>query len=455
MIYLKIRCKFAKKKEMIRNKIEALVNWKNSPKRKPLIIQGARQTGKTWLMKEFGRRYYEDTIYLNFEQSPHLSKIFESGYDIERILLALSAETGKKAEKHKSLIIFDEIQQIPEALTSLKYFCEDAPDYHIVSAGSLLGMAMHAGLSFPVGKVNFTTLHPMSYSEFLLAMGDVALVDILNSRDEIMIQTFKTKFIDRLKQYYYVGGMPEAVLNFAETNSFTTVRDVHSHILTAYELDFSKHAPEDIVPRIRLIWNSTLAQLSKENKKFIYGQLKSGARAKDYEIALAWLKDCGLIYTVSNLTKPSLPLKAYANREFFKLFIVDVGLLSTIGELEPSIFTGKSSVFTEFKGSLTEQFVLQQLAVLNSDTKDFYYWSADNARAEIDFVIQHNNKVFPIEVKAEENLKAKSLRVFKDKFEPEKCIRFSMSDFRDDDWLLNIPLYAIEQLYDYLGEDAV
>jgi predicted AAA+ superfamily ATPase len=440
---------------MIRNKIDDLVKWKNSPKRKPLVIQGARQTGKTWLMKEFGRLYYNDTIYLNFEQSPHLAQIFENGYDTQRILLALSAETGKKAEKHTSLIIFDEIQQIPEALTSLKYFCEDAPDYHIVSAGSLLGMAMHAGLSFPVGKVNFITLHPMSYSEFLLAMGDVALVDILNSRDAIMIQTFKAKFIDRLKQYYYVGGMPEAVLNFAETNSFTTVRDVHNHILTAYELDFSKHAPEDIVPRIRLIWNSTLAQLSKENKKFIYGQLKSGARAKDYEIALAWLKDCGLIYTVSNLSKPSLPLKAYANREFFKLFIVDVGLLSTIGELEPSIFTGKSSVFTEFKGSLTEQFVLQQLAVLNSDTKDFYYWSADNARAEIDFVIQHKNKIYPIEVKAEENLKAKSLRVFKDKFEPEKSIRFSLSDFRDEDWLLNIPLYTIEQLYGYLGEDAV
>jgi len=441
------------KKAMIRNKIEALVKWKISPKRKPLIIQGARQTGKTWLMKEFGRLYYNDTIYLNFEQSPHLAKIFESGYDTERILLALYAETGKKAEKHTSLIIFDEIQQIPEAITSLKYFCEDAPDYHIISAGSLLGMAMHAGLSFPVGKVSFITLHPMSYSEFLLAMGDQALVEILNSRDAIMIQTYKTKFIDRLKQYYYVGGMPEAVLNFAETNSFTTVRDVHNHILTAYELDFSKHAPKDIVPRIRLVWNSTLIQLSKENKKFIYGQLKSGARAKDYEIALAWLKDCGLIYTVNNLSKSSLPLKAYANKDFFKLFIVDVGLLSTIGELEPSIFTRKSSVFTEFKGSLTEQFVLQQLAVLNSDSKDFYYWSADNARAEIDFVIQHKNKIYPIEVKAEENLKAKSLRVFKDKFEPDKCIRLSMSDFRDDDWLLNIPLYAIEQLYNYIGDD--
>lgn len=440
---------------MIRNKIEALLTWKNSPKRKPLIIQGARQTGKTWLMKEFGRLYYENTIYLNFEKSPHLNKIFQSGYDTERILLALYAETRVKAEKHTSLIIFDEIQQIPEALTSLKYFCEDAPDYHIVSAGSLLGMSVHSGFSFPVGKVNFITLHPMSFSEFLIALGDKALVEILKSRDMVILQTFKTKFIDRLKQYYYVGGMPEAVSNFAESNSFTAVRDVHNHILTAYELDFSKHAPQDIVPRIRMIWNSTLSQLSKENKKFIYGQLKSGARAKDYENALSWLKDCGLVYMVNNLSKPSLPLKAYEQREFFKLFIVDIGLLSTLGELEPSTFTGMSNVFTEFKGALTEQFILQQLAVLNSDSKEFYYWSADNARAEIDFVIQYKNKIYPIEVKSEENLKAKSLRVFKDKFEPEKCIRFSMSDFRDDDWLLNIPLYAAEQLFDYLEEDAI
>lgn len=435
---------------MIRNKIESLIKWKNSSDRKPLIIQGARQTGKTWIMQEFGRLYYENTIYVNFEKSPYLKNIFENGYNIERILLALYAETGIKAEKNTSLIIFDEIQEVPKAITSLKYFSEDAPEYHIMSAGSLLGIALHSGFSFPVGKVSFTTLHPMSFSEFLSATGETALLEIVENKDEAMLKTFKTRFIERLKQYYYVGGMPEAVLKFSETQSFTAVREVHSQILNAYELDFSRHAPKDIVPRIRLIWNSTLSQLAKENRKFIYGQLKSGARARDYEMALSWLTDCGLVHKVFNLSKPFLPLIAYEQRDFFKLFIVDVGLLSTMGNIEASVFSGANSLFTEFKGALTEQFVLQQIAANDAYNNTVYYWSAENARAEVDFVIQYHNKIYPVEVKSEENLKAKSLKVFRDKFKPEKCIRISMSDYRDEGWLVNIPLYACEQLFKFL-----
>ena len=429
---------------MKREAIDELIKWKHSDNRKPLLIRGARQVGKTWLMKSFGNEEYAQCAYVNFESSQHLKNIFEDDFDIKRIVTALQIETGIAIDPGNTLIILDEIQEASGALTSLKYFHENAPEYHIISAGSLLGVALNKPNSFPVGKVEFLNLHPLSFTEFLEALGEQRLLDLLKSDDWPLIKSFKSKYIQLLKQYYYVGGMPEVVLSFSTKNDFSELRNIQKGILAAYEQDFSKHAPNEIVPRIRMLWNSVPGQLAKENKKFIYGAIKHGARAKDYELAMSWLIDCGLIHKVNRVSKPAIPLKAYEDFSAFKLFMVDVGLLGAMADIDIKTLLHGNSVFEEFKGALTEQFVLQQLTI----QKDLstYYWSAENGTAEIDFLIQNNGKIVPIEVKAEENLQAKSLISFCQKYNPATAIRASMSDFRKADWLINLPLYAISEL---------
>jgi uncharacterized protein len=418
-----------------------LVRWKNSPTRKPLVLRGARQVGKTWLLKAFGKQEYENCAYVNFESNAALRTLFASDYDLKRILTAIEIESGQRIEIRKTLIILDEIQAAPGALTSLKYFQENLPEYHIAAAGSLLGVALSGSTSFPVGKVDFMDLHPLSFYEFLEALGEISLLDLLISQDWALINTFKNKYIERLKQYYVVGGMPEAVLAFSKRTDFNEVRQIQKNILLAYEQDFSKHAPIEVVPRIRMIWNSIPSQLSKENKKFIYGLIKHGARAKDFEIALAWLSDCGLIHKVHNVSKPAIPLKAYENLSAFKLFLVDIGLLSALSALDVKTLLEGNSIFEEFKGALTEQYVLQQLIAGKGEA--IYYWSAERTRSEVDFLLQQKGEIIPIEVKAAENLHAKSLRVFCEKFKPSMALRTSMSDYRAESWMINWPLYTI------------
>lgn len=437
---------------MKRELFEKLIKWKNSPGRKPLIIRGARQVGKTWLMKEFGRTNYDQTIYLNFEKNKRLGNLFTDGFEIKRVITALQAESGFTINPENTLLIFDEIQSVPEAITSLKYFYEDGPQYHIIAAGSLLGMAIHSNVSFPVGKVAFMDLHPLTYPEFLDALNENPLIEILQTCDWRLITAYKSGYIERLRQYYYVGGMPEAVLRFSENNNFREVRDIQKQILESYEHDFSKHAPAAIVPRIRMLWNSIPSQLAKENRKFIYGLVREGSRAKDYELALSWLIDCGQVSQVCRVTKPGIPLKAYEDRGAFKLFMVDIGLLSAMTDIDSKTLLEGNSIFTEFKGSLTEQYVFQQ--IISAGKFPVYYWSSERSTAEVDFVIQHENNFIPVEVKAEENLKAKSLKVFTDKFAPALSVRTSMSDFRIKDQFMNLPLYAISIIDKALGQGA-
>lgn len=427
---------------MYRTAIEQLYKWKEKKNKKPLIIRGARQVGKTWLMKEFGFNAYENCVYINLDNNQRMRDLFNINLDIERIVIGLELYAGQKIDPANTLLIFDEIQEVPRALTSLKYFNENAPQYQILCAGSLLGVALHKGTSFPVGKVEFMDLYPLSFTEFMLAMGKKQFVELLQKGDFEMVSAFRQDYIDLLKHYYYVGGMPEVVSCFAENKDFNEAREIQQRILAAYEQDFSKHAPNEAVPRIRMLWNSIPGQLTKENKKFIYGLIKAGARAKDYELALLWLSDCGLIHKVHRVTAPNLPLKAYEDLKAFKLFFVDVGLLSCMVRLKQDILLDGNTMFKEFKGALTEQYVLQQLKTLKNVFP--YYWTNDHGNAEIDFVIDNGDNVIPIEVKAEINLQAKSLKVYREKFNPNICIRTSMADYKKEDWLLNLPLYAVE-----------
>lgn len=433
---------------MERFAIHQLKVWKDKIKRKPLIISGARQVGKTWLIKEFGRTEYEQTAYVNFESSKVLQTLFSSDFDIPRIITALQIETGIQIDPRNTLIVFDEVQEAVGGLTSLKYFYENAPEYHVIAAGSLLGVALHSTTSFPVGKVEFLELYPLNFSEFLLSLNQHSLLDLLKRRDWKLIHTFKDKYIQLLRHYYFVGGMPEVVASFVQDNDFEEVRNIQKQILTSIEQDFSKHAPNEIVPRLRMLWNAIPTQLSKENKKFIFGIVKKGARAKEYELAMSWLADSGLIYKVHRITKPSIPLKGYVDNAAFKLYTMDVGLLAAMGDIDVKTLLKGSAIFEEFKGSLTEQYVLQQLKV-NRDMP-VYYWSTETGVAEVDFVIQFKGKVIPIEVKAEENLHAKSLRSYHQKYDPEKTLRTSMSDYREEVWLTNIPLYAIGEITNVL-----
>jgi len=429
---------------MERKAMQDLKNWKSRSSRKPLIIRGARQVGKTWLMKEFGQNEYNQTAYVNFESSKSLNSLFADDFDIERIIAAIQIETGVQIKAETTLIIFDEIQEADGAITSLKYFNENAPQYNIISAGSLLGVSLHKQTSFPVGKVEFMDLFPLSYEEFLIAMDQQPLVNLLDKKNWTLIKSFKSKFIQYLRIYYYVGGMPESVLSYKEKIDFREVRSIQKRLLEAYENDFSKHAPYDIVPRIRMLWNTIPAQLAKENKKFIYKAVKPGSRAKDYELALSWLVDCGLAHKVTRVSKPGIPLKSYEYYGAFKLFITDVGLMCAMGDIDVRTLLEGNSIFEEFKGALTEQFVLQQL----KPKKDLviYYWSAEKSKSEIDFLIQYSGNVIPVEVKSEENLQAKSLKTYCQKYSPQKAIRTSMSDFRKEDWMTNLPLYAISRI---------
>ncbi|MDO5062463.1 MAG: ATP-binding protein [Peptostreptococcaceae bacterium] len=429
---------------MLRIATDRLLEWKNKTNRKPLIIRGARQVGKTWLMKNFGKAHYKKSVYINFDNNELMKNLFDRSYEIDRLITGLELYHGEKIDPQDTLIIFDEVQEVPNALSSLKYFNENAPEYHIICAGSLLGVALHRGTSFPVGKVEFLDLYPMSFFEFVLAMGKGQFVDLLDKGDFTMASSFRQEYIDLLKQYYFVGGMPEAVLAFSQNNDFNEVRLIQKRILEAYEQDFSKHAPTEIVPRIRMLWKSIPSQLAKENKKFIYGIIKEGARAKDYELALLWLADCGLIHQVYRIDVPNIPLKAYEDLKSFKLFLLDIGLLSALVGMHQSILLDGDAMFKEFKGSLTEQYVLQQLKTV--DDLNIYYWSAKQGTAEVDFVIDDGRNIVPIEVKAEQNLQAKSLKVYRQKFLPQVSVRTSMVDHKQEEGLLNLPLYAIQTI---------
>jgi predicted AAA+ superfamily ATPase len=425
---------------MIRTAMDELLKWKKDKYRKPLIIRGARQVGKTWLMKEFGRAMYQNTVYVNFDNNERMEELFSTDLNVERLILGIELYSGQKIDPDNTLIIFDEVQEVPKALTSLKYFNENAPEYHIVCAGSLLGVALHPGTSFPVGKVHFLDLYPMSFMEFLIAMDKERFAELLSNSDFKMASTFRSEYVDLLKQYYYIGGMPEAVLHFSKNKDFNEVRDIQKRILIAYEQDFSKHAPGEIVPRIRMLWNSIPSQLARENKKFIYGLIKEGARAREYELALLWLCDCGLVHKVHRVTTPGIPLDAYKDLSAFKLFIVDVGLLSCMSGLRQEILLDGNELFIEYKGALSEQYVLQELKVQKNIST--YYWTNDRSTSEIDFLISDGHSVVPLEVKAEINLQAKSLKAFREKFNPPLSVRTSMTDYKREDWLLNLPLYA-------------
>ena len=426
---------------MYRNKIEDLKKWKNSANRKPLIIRGARQVGKTWLMKEFGEKFYEKCAYINFDDNTRMFKLFEEDFDLERIIQGFKIESGVNIEPENTLIILDEIQETPKALKALKYFYENAKEYHIISAGSLLGIAIHEGTSFPVGKVDFLDLMPLSFFEFLNALNEKDLLELLKNNDFDMINVFSSKLKDYLKIYYYVGGMPEVVNSYIQNKDLIGVRRIQKTLLEDYEQDFSKHAPKNIVPRIRQLWNNIPTQLAKENKKFIYGLLREGARAREYEIALSWLIDCGLIYQVNRVNNCKIPLSAYQDFSAFKLYILDVGLLSAMAGIDAKTILEGNAIFEEFKGSLTEQYVLCQLKQCTD--LNIFYWSAEAGKAEVDFITQIGTNNVPIEVKAAENLQAKSLKTFVEKYKTKINVRTSMTNYRREDWLINIPLYSI------------
>jgi len=424
---------------MERDTFKQLEDWKQNKNKKPLIIQGARQVGKTWLMLEFGKRAYEKTAYFNFETNYDLQSLFKQGLNIENILSGLAIIAGFQIKNKNTLIVFDEIQACPEAISSLKYFNEQAPELEILAAGSLLGVAIHKGISFPVGKVDFLTLYPLNFHEFLNATGQEQLLELLKTKNIHLISVFKQRFIDKLREFYFVGGMPEAVMEFVNTKDLIQVRKIQLNILNAYENDFSKHAPIEQLPRIRLVWQSIIGQLAKENSKFIYNVLRPGARAKDFEMAIEWLKDAGLIHKVYRINNSAFPLAAYAIWSDFKIYLNDVGLLGAMGTLSPEILLRGNNLFTEFKGRISEQFILQQM--LSTGMKAFY-WNPENAMSEVDFMVQIDNKIIPIEVKAAENVRSKSLRVYYEKYNSDQCIRTSLADYEEQDWMKNIPLFG-------------
>lgn len=426
---------------MYRIAIEKLYKWKDNKRRKPLIIEGARQVGKTWLMKEFGKQAYADTVYINFDSNSRMAELFASDLNTNRLIMGLELYVGRKINPDNTLIIFDEVQEVPRALASLKYFNENAPEYHIICAGSLLGIALHEGTSFPVGKVDFLKLFPMSFKEFLMATDQERFAELLEKRDFQMVTTFKQTYIDALKHYYFVGGMPEVVQSFAENKDFNEAREIQKRILMAYEQDFSKHAPNEIVPKIRMIWNSIPSQLAKENKKFIYGLVREGSRAKDFETAIMWLADCGLVHKVSRVNAAGIPLKAYEDLKAFKLFVLDIGLLVCMSGLGQRTLLDGNNLFVEFKGALTEQYVCQQLKTI--ENLGIYYYTNDRGTCEVDFVVDTGEQIVPVEVKAEVNLKAKSLKTYREKYSPEISVRVSMADYKIEDWLVNLPLYAL------------
>ena len=426
---------------MNREKMNSLKKWKDSTNRKPLIIRGARQVGKTWLMKEFGKNYYEKCAYINFDDNTRMNKLFEDDFDLNKIIQGFKIESGVNIEPENTLIILDEIQEIPRALKALKYFCENASEYHIISSDSLLGVAIHEKTSFPVGKVDFLDLNPLSFFEFLNAIGENDLLSLLNENNFDMINVFSNKLKEYLKLYFYIGGMPESVSAYTQNKDLIEVREIQKKLLYAYEQDFSKHAPSNVVPRIRQLWNNIPTQLAKENKKFIYGLVKEGARAREYEIALSWLIDCGLVYQINRVNANKVPLSAYQDFNAFKLYLLDVGLLSAMSGIDEKTILEGNEIFEEFKGSLTEQYVLCQLKQCTN--LNLFYWSSDRGISEIDFITQIGRNNIPIEVKSNENLQAKSLKAFIQKYNTKINVRTSMSNYKKEDWLINIPLYSI------------
>lgn len=429
--------------------LENLIVWKNRKNRLPLILKGARQVGKTWLLNEFGKVAFEDVLYINFENAPNLKEVFDGDISPQRLIDLLGALHGKRILPGKTLMIFDEIQEIPRALTSLKYFAEQAPEYVICCAGSLLGVALHGGTSFPVGKVDFLNLLPLNFEEFLLSNNEDLIVEFVrNDGIRKIPKPIADKLTDYLKLFFVIGGMPGAINTWLDTRDFSIVEKKQMDILETYENDFSKHASSNVVPKLRHLWNSIPSQLSKENKKFIYGLVREGARAREYEEAMLWLLDSGLIRKVGRITKAAMPLKAYEDLKAFKLYHLDVGLLRVMSELSPDAILGGAKVFEEFKGSLTEQFVLSEL-LSKRFIRNIYYWTSD-ATAEVDFVFADNKNIYPVEVKASENLMARSLKVYREKYKPEIAIRTSLSNLRLDEGLLNVPLYALFNLDRYL-----
>lgn len=426
---------------MERFAIEELKKWKKNPDRKPLVLMGARQVGKTWLMREFGRLFYKNVAYVSFYNNTAMKNLFESDYDINRLISYLSIEVGFAIEKENTLIIFDEIQNAPKAFESLKYFCEEAGDYHIMAAGSLLGVALHQGVSYPVGKVDLLNLYPLSFREYLCAVNEKALSDALLSKDFLLIDGFAEKYIYHLKNYYYVGGMPEVVKNFALHGDYNEVRQIQKNILVQYKGDFGKHAGANELPRINMVWDSIPMQLAKENRKFFFGKMKKGARSSEFEVAIQWLLDSGLVHKVGRVNEPHVPLSAYKDFSAYKLFVLDVGLLCAMSELDAKSIIEGNSLFVEFKGALTEQYVLQELVASTPYTA--YYYGSEKATFEQDFLIQKENKVVPIEVKAETNVRSQSLKAFYEKYKPELSVRFSLLPYKRQDWMVNIPLYAV------------
>lgn len=430
---------------MKRAKIKDLERWKENPRRKPLLLLGARQVGKTWLMQEFGRQHYEKVAYIRFDRDDELKQIFEkSGYDIPQLMTSIEAKIGHKVEAGKTLIIFDEIQECPHALTSLKYFCEEAREQHIIAAGSLLGVHQHSGTGFPVGKVNIHTLYPMSFTEFLQAIGKELLCEQIEEGNWELISSFSETLSQLLRVYYYVGGMPEAISTYIETGDLNEVRSVQEDILTSYAGDFSKHIPASLAAKVSMLWNSVPAQLAKENKRFIYKDVQKNMRAKDLEDALDWLLRAGLIYRINRITKPSLPINPYEEGAF-KLYFLDVGLLGAKTGVEASVIIHGNRIFQEFKGALTKQYVQQELRAVCGLTP--YYWVSESMRAEVNFLVETCMSVIPIEVKAELNLQAKSLKTYCTKHTPPVAVRMSMQNYLQQDTgatpLLNLPLYAV------------
>jgi uncharacterized protein len=431
---------------MHRLQIKRLNEWRLNTNKKPLLLLGARQVGKTWLIRGFGKTEYRKMVYVNFEDEDAPRDIFKADFNIDRIITLLNAYAGLKITADDTLIVFDEIQTAPRGITALKYFYEKAPQYQVIAAGSLLGITIHPEESFPVGKVEFLTLYPLGFTEFLAAMEEPGLVELIEKREWNLVNTFHSKLTNYLRYYFFVGGMPEAVFRFSQNRDWNEVRRIQKNILKAYENDFSKHAPKEILPRIKLVWESIPAQLAKENKKFIYGVIKEGARAKDFELAIQWLVDTGLLHKVNNVSKPALPLAAYKELSAFKLYHNDTGLLCAMTKLNAKTILNGDAVFVEFKGALTEQFVFQQL-IQNEDLV-IHYFTFSNSKYEIDFIIQSgNDEVIPVEVKSGQNLKANSFKLFCEKFQPVTAIRASLSNYHKEDWLINMPLYTVGEYF--------
>ncbi len=432
---------------MYRTAIKHLTRWKLDKNRKPLLLLGARQVGKTWLIQEFGKSEYKQILYINFEDKEAPRDIFQSDFNIDRIITLLSAFGGFRISADDTLIVFDEIQSAPLGITALKYFYEKAPQYQVIAAGSLLGVTIHPEESFPVGKVDFLTLQPLCFKEFLLAMDETGLVELIEKHEWELVNSFKSKLINYLRYYLFIGGMPEVVSRFSQNRDWNEVRKIQKNILKSYERDFSKHAPKEILPRIKMVWESIPSQLAKENKKFIYGIIKEGARAKDFELAIQWLVDSGLLHKVYSVSKPALPLAAYKEISAFKLYHNDTGLLCAMTNLSPKTLIQGDAIFTEFNGALTEQFVFQQL--IGNEQLSIHYFTFDRSKFEIDFIIQNeNDEIIPVEVKSGENLKARSFKLFCEKYKPRTAIRSSPSEYHKEDWMINVPLFVIGEYFD-------